>query len=358
MFLSAINWRHIVGALVTGIILQIAGVLDFWHFLGLVAIAITIALAQYMPVAKRTATAILLIGGLAAIGIPTIHGFIAHQWPATSESLQKQGVAADLKGKEIFNQPGIIGIADQQKLADKKEQNFTALAQQKFDEAAQLNKNGQFVKASQAEQLGRDYLNRAIKTREADSSYIREKLSTVKMPTGWWSSVKNWFAGLDFGALGGILQKGFALRLLVLGAVLLVLGLLLFKWFPKSKLIGLIAVLGGVAILWSLFLIFTPEITPAPGASGPKAAIASGPQQMTTHGNTVCVTLQPGQWSAPVYEPRGAAHKYFFRGPKGTLVQFGDGVKGLITDNYRSPAPLRFFNPTTAGEVVVIFQRL
>jgi len=269
MFLSAINWRHIIGALVTGVILQIAGILNFWIFLGLVALAITIALAQYLPVAKRTATVMLLAGGAIAIGIPAIHGYMERQWPSTYESLQERGVAADLKGAEILNQPGLKGVAGQRKLAEKKEEKLTANAQAHFDEAARLYNKNQFTSAAEEEKQGRAVLELVIAERKADAEYIKDKLSTVKVPAGLWQKTKDFFASINFGALTEILQKGFALRLLVLGAIIMGLGLLLLRKFPKSKLIGLVTVLGGAAILWSLFLFFTPEIAPAPPGGAP-----------------------------------------------------------------------------------------
>jgi hypothetical protein len=58
---------------------------------------------------------------------------------------------------------------------------------------------------------------------------------------------------------------------------------------------GMVAVLGGVAILWSLFLFFTPEIAPTPPGS-PGAALASPSRQVGTYTIALpaCKVVEPG----------------------------------------------------------------
>ena len=275
MFLQYIHWLHIVGALVTGLILNIAGIINFWIFLGLVAMAITIALAQYLPVARRTVTVILVVGVIATIGIPTIHGFVSGHWPLTAKALQKQNRASDLKGAETFNQPGLLGLAGMRKLAEDKEQNLTALALRWFERAAQFHADGKFAEAEAAEKNGRHNLNLAIKARETDAQYIKDKLASVKMPAGWWQDTKDFFNGLDVtAAKDWVKGQGFPLRLFLLGAVLLLLGALLLRRLSKN-FGGAVVFAGSVAIIWALWILFTPELAPNPAAVRVPSAHAS-----------------------------------------------------------------------------------
>jgi hypothetical protein len=360
MFLSAINWRHITGALVTGIILQIAGIMNFWLFLGLVAVAISITLAQYLPIGKRWATVILLVGAIFAIGIPTIHGYLERQWPGTYESLQKQSTASDLKGAEYFNQPGLEGVAGQRKLSNDKESRLTANAQSWFNKAARLLEKNKFVEAAEAEQRGREILDQAIAAREADAQYIKEKLSAVKVPAGLWQKTKNFFASLDFGGLAGIFQKGFALRLLVLGVILLGFWFLVLRKFAKSKLVSLVAIIGGAAILWSLFLIFTPEIAPAPPGIGGAQTAAPGQIAKAPGGRTWTeeVQLQPGCYSRRIMPPPGV--NFYFEGPGDAKYRLANGqeyslshwagIKALWLKGFSFVSP-------TGGTVTIHFER-
>lgn len=275
MFINAITWRYIVGALVTGLILNIAGIINFWIFLSLVAMAITIALAQYLPVARRTVTVILILGTIAAIGIPTVHGFINGHWPLTAKALQKQNRASDLKGYEAINQPGLMGIAGMRKLAEQKEQTLTAYALSWFERAAELHADGKFAEAKAAEEKGRKNLDLAIEAREADAQYIKDKLSKVKVPAGLWQKTKDFFTDLDFAATATWIKgQGFSTRLFLLGAVLLLLGVLLFRRLSKG-FSGVAVFAGSVAIVWALWLLFTPELAPNPASLTPPSARAA-----------------------------------------------------------------------------------
>ncbi len=92
-----------------------------------------------------------------------------------------------------------------------------------------------------------------------------------------------------------IATGGFSTRLLVLGLIFLILGFLLLKKFPKSGLAGLVTFLGGIALIWSLCLIFTPEITPTPAGISGISVSAPGQRQ--------AVRIQPGGY--PFTVPAG-----------------------------------------------------
>lgn len=357
MFLGNINWRHIVGALVTGIILQIAGIINFWIFLALVVMAITIALAQYLPAGRRTATFILVVGIIATIGIPTVHRFVSQQWPQTAKAIKKQNQASDLKGYESLNQPGLIGIAAARKLAEEKEQKLTALALSWFERAAQLLADGKFADAETAEKSGRHNLNLAIEAREDDAQYIKDKLSKVKVPAGWWESVKNFFIGTDFsGTWEWTKKQGFSLRLLILSFVLLMLGTLVLRRLSKS-FGGAVVVAGCVGLVWALFLLITPELAPNPAASPmPRvAAHAAAPAQVTKTfdvpaGKTIAtgIFMKAGQ-IARFHQP--SPQVYYLKGDRKDIPVCTTDW----TDQWRSPGQIGLRGgpqPTTVTVIV------
>jgi hypothetical protein len=357
MFLSLINWRHIVGALVTGIVLQVAGIINFWVFLGLVAMAITIALAQYLPVGRRTVTMILVVGVIATIGIPTASRFISGHWPLTAKALKAQNRASDLKGAETFNQPGLLGLAGMRKLAEQKEQKLTALALSWFEHAAELYADGKFADAEAAELNGRKVLDNAISAREADAQYIKDKLASVKVPAGWWQDIKDFLKDLDVAAAKDwVKEQGFPFRLFLLGAILLLIGTLLLRRLSKG-FGGAVVLAGSVAIVWALWILFTPELAPNPTSLRVpvSAAHIAAPTRGEVHRKIV---LSPGEWSAPVVDPPGV-YKSFFRGPNGTRVKFADGIVKPVGKGtaYNHPTPMRFYN-ANGGEVEIMFRPL
>lgn len=73
------------------------------------------------------------------------------------------------------------------------------------------------------------------------------------------------------------------------------------------------------------------------------------------------ISIYPDTWS-PLMVPPPDTRKFRFRGPEGTLVRFADGTQGPLTKNFGSSSRwaegFSFFNPTTGGKVVVVFDKI
>jgi len=332
MFLDNIRWYHIIGALVSGIILNIAGIIGFWTFLALIILAIIIGLVQYLPVWRRTVTAVILIGIIVAVGIPAVNNIFIGQWPATSQALQKQGAATDLKNYERLNLPGLTGIAAMRQLAEQKEQFKTAAALKDFEKATKHYAVDENDDAVEAEKSGRAKLEQAIAAREADAEYIKNKLRSVKVPAGWWESTKNFFNQIDVREMvTGTSSKSFPVRLLILGLILLVAGTLVFRRL-SSGFGGIVVLLGGIAIVWGMFLLVTPEIAPAPPGAWPSIDAPQRQAAMPTSRQwTEIVHLQPGVLSKKIVPPSGV--NFWTEGPADCEYELADGRKISISQS-------------------------
>jgi hypothetical protein len=116
-----------------------------------------------------------------------------------------------------------------------------------------------------------------IEEAEDQRPLLQQQLEKIRLtPLANTAADRSWW--------GSIATGSFPTRLLALGLIVLLVGLLARRK-NKSELLGWVTILGGVAIIWSLMLIFTPEIAPTPASIDGIQVSAPGQRQ---------IRIQPG----------------------------------------------------------------